>query len=135
MHQRSRLISATETARLVADALADGRADLAVRRLVEAVGRLIASGGENLPSGMFAEPGTTGDRKYDAVLCTAFLYAAGLCWIDGPAWTRVAPLEIEWLFGGDGFELPAYKDLIRSQTPAVFLERKILTRAQDWVRP
>jgi hypothetical protein len=133
MKASSYFITAPEAAELVRDALSAGKIDLALRRLVEAISRLIESNGQNLPDDEFAKPDTTGDTKYDAALATAFLYAANLCRIDAPEWTRVAPLEHTWLLGGDGFESEQYKDYIRSQTPTEFLERNILTRPRDWV--
>lgn len=130
---RPHLITATWAAELVRDALSAGRPDLAVRRLTEAVARLIESRGLDIPGDVLAEPGHTGDSKYDAVHATAFLYAANLCQIDAPAWTKVAPLERSWLWGGDGHESEEYIEFIRNRTPAEFLERNILCRARDWV--
>ena len=127
------LITAPQAAELVREALAAGNYDLAVRWLTEAVARLIESEGSNIPDNEFAEPDTTGDRRYDAVLATAFLYAANLCRVEAPAWTRVAPLTQPWLWGGDGFESAQYQAFIRSQTPTEFLERNILTRPRDWI--
>ena len=73
------LITARETAEIVHEALTADKADSAVRWLTEAVARLIESHGKDLPDGMFEEPATTGDRKWDTVLATAFLYGANLC--------------------------------------------------------
>lgn len=133
MTASSYLITAPEAAKLVRDALSAGKSDLAIRRLTEAIARLIKSKGQNIPDDEFEEPDTTGDAKYDAVLAAAFLYAANLCQIEAPDWTRSAPLTRVWLWGGDGFESEQYKDFIRSQTPPEFLERNILTRPRDWV--
>lgn len=133
MTARPHLIAAPQAAELVRDALASGKRGLAVRRLTEAVARLIESGGRDVPDAVFAEPGTTGDRHYDVVLATAFLYAANLCGVEAPAWTRMAPLAQPLLWGGDGFESEQYKALIRSQTPVEFLKRNILTRPREWV--
>lgn len=133
MKVSSRLITAPEAAELVRDALSVGNSDLAIRRLTEAVARLIESGGRDIPGDAFAEPNTTGDAKYDAVLATAFLYAANLCHVEAPSWTQSAPLKNLWLWGGDGFESEQYREFIREQTPAEFLERNILTRPRDWV--
>jgi hypothetical protein len=133
MKSSPHLITAPEAAGLVRDALSAGKSDLAIRRLTEAIARLIESKGQDIPSDVFAEPETTGDAKYDAVLASAFLYAANLCRIEAPAWARSTPLKTTWLWGGDGFESEQYKEFIRQQTPSEFLERNILTRPRDWV--
>jgi hypothetical protein len=134
MRDPSYFITAPEAAKLVRDALAAGKSDLAIRRVTEAIARLIESNGQNLPDDEFAEPGTTDDLKFDAVLATAFLYACNLCRIEPHAWMQVAPLEREWLWGDDGFDASSeYLDFIRRQTPTEFLERNILTRPRDWV--
>ena len=130
---RSYLISAREVAEFVSGALLAGKKDSAVRWLTEAVARLIASQGQDLPVGLLAEPETTGDHEFDVVLATAFLYAVNLCGIDAPAWMYVERLEEEFLWGGDGHESEAYKDFIRRETPAVFLERNVRCRPRDWV--
>ena len=127
------LITAPDAAELVSSALAEGRTDTAVRWLTEAVARLIESRGVDIPDDMFEEPATTGDHQFDTVLATAFLYAVYLCGIDAPAWMYVERLEEEFLWGGDGHESEAYKDFIRRETPAVFLERNVLCRPRDWV--
>ncbi|TQO20664.1 hypothetical protein FB472_2308 [Rhodoglobus vestalii] len=127
------LITAPQAAALVRDALSAGNSDLAIRQLTEAIARLIESKGKNIPADEFAEPETTGDANYDAVLAAAFLYAANICQLEAPGWTELAPLTELWLWGGDGFESEQYKSLIRSQTPSEFLERNILTRPRDWV--
>lgn len=129
----AQLITAPQAATLVRAALSVGNSDLAIRQLTEAIARLIQSKGKNIPADEFEEPDTTGDANYDAVLATAFLYAADICHLEAPAWTELAPLKDLWLWGGDGFESEQYKNLIRSQTPSVFLERNILTRPRDWV--
>ena len=133
MKVTSHLISAPKAAELVHNALLAGRSDLAVRRLTEAVARFIESKGQNIPDDALAKPDTTGDAKYDAILATAFLYAANLCHVEAPAWTRSEPLSHIWLWGGDGFESEQYKEFIRRQTPPEFLGRNILTRPRDWV--
>jgi hypothetical protein len=133
MPASSHLITAPQAAALVRDALAAGNSDLAIRQLTEAIARLIESKGTNIPADEFAEPETTGDANYDAVLAAAFLYAANICQIDAPTWTALAPLKDMWLWGGDGFESEQYKNFIRQHTPAEFLERNILTRPRDWV--
>ncbi|HEX4399971.1 MAG TPA: hypothetical protein VHZ98_01445 [Galbitalea sp.] len=133
MPASSQLITAPQAAALVRAALSAGNSDLAIRQLTEAIARLIDSKGKNIPADEFAEPETTGDANYDAVLAAAFLYAAHICQLEAPAWTELAPLTELWLWGGDGFESEQYRNLIRRQTPAEFLERNILTRPRDWV--
>jgi hypothetical protein len=133
MTASSQLITAPQAAALVRDALSAGNSDLAIRQLTEAIARLIESKGRNIPADEFAEPETTGDANYDAVLAAAFLYAANMCHLEAPGWTELAPLKDLWLWGGDGFESEQYKNLIRRQTPSEFLERNILTRPRDWV--
>ena len=133
MRGPSQFITAPQAAALVRDALSVGNSGLAIRQLTEAVARLIESKGKNIPADEFAEPETTGDANYDAVLAAAFLYAANICQLDAPSWTEVAPLKELWLWGGDGFESEKYKSFIRSQTPSEFLQRNILTRPRDWV--
>ena len=87
MKASSYFITAPEAAELVRDALSAGKNDLALRRLTEAIARLIENKGHNLPDDEFAEPDTTGDAKYDVALATAFLYAANLCRLDAPGLT------------------------------------------------
>ena len=127
------LITARETAEIVHEALTADKADSAVRWLTEAVARLIESHGKDLPDGMFEEPAMTGDRKWDTVLATAFLYGANLCGTEELAWMFAERLDKEWLFGGDGYEAKEYRAFIRRETPALFLDRNILTRPRDWV--
>ena len=127
------LITAPDAAELVSSALAEDRTDTAVRWLTEAVARLIESRGVDIPDDMFEEPATTGDRKYDAVLATAFLYASNLCGVEAAAWMQAERLDEEWLWGGDGYESVAYRAFIRRETPAEFLERNVLCRPRDWV--
>lgn len=127
------LISARETSVLVRDALRAGKNDLAVRMLTEAVARLIGVGGTGIPDDVLAEPASTGDRKWDVILATAWLYAMTLCGVEASAWMHAERLDEELLFGGDGQESKEFKDYIRRQTPALFLDRNILTRPRDWV--
>jgi len=127
------LISAPEAAGMVRRHLADGNTATAVRMLTEAVARLIESEGRDVPDAILAKPDSTGDAQYDAVLSTAFLYAANLCGIEPPQWTRIAPLDHAYLWGGDGSESVDYIELIRRATPPEFLEKNILCRPRDWV--
>ena len=127
------LIGARETSVLVRDALRAGKNDLAGRMLTEAVARLIEVGGTGIPVDVLAEPASTGDRKWDVILATAFLYASDLTGIKAAAWMHAERLVEEWLWGGDGYESDEFKDYIRRQTPALFLDRNILTRPRDWV--
>ena len=130
---RSYLIPARGVAAFVSGALLAGKKDSAVRWLTEAVARLIESQGQDLPAALLAEPETTGDHEFDVVLATAFLYASNLCGIEAPAWMHAERLDKEFLWGGDGHESEAYKDFIRRETPAIFLERNVLCRPRDWV--
>ena len=92
-----------------------------------------AYGSHELPAGTLDAPEPIGDPHFDAVLAGAVLYAAELCGFEPPAWAVAAPgLAEEQVYGGDGFESKEFKDFIRRSTPAVFLERKILTRPRDW---
>jgi hypothetical protein len=126
------LITAPQVAGLARAALAAGRGDTAARWLTEAVARLIESDGRDLPAGMFAEPETTGDRRWDIIVATGFLYASQIVGIESVPWMHAKSLKHEWLYGGDGCEPEQYRNFIRSQTPAVFLDRNILTRPRDW---
>jgi hypothetical protein len=89
----SRLICAPQTAELARRYLAAGDPLNAVAILANAVAGLIESDGRNVPDGVLATPGSTGDFRYDAVLATAFPYAANLCWVEPPAWNQITPLE------------------------------------------
>jgi hypothetical protein len=130
----SYFITAPEAAALVREALSAGKIDLAIRQLTEAVARLVECRGVDIPDDMFEEPATTGDRKYDVVLATAFLYACNLCGVEEAAWMHTKPLDgDEWLWGGDGFESSEYRDLVRRDTPEEFLRAGILTRRRDWI--
>ena len=130
---RQYLIPAPEAAEFIRNALLAGKNESAVRWLTEAVARLIESQGLDLPADLLAEPETTGERNYDVVLATAFRYATGIIGVEAPAWMHVECLPEEFLWGGDGHESEAYKDFIRRETPAVFLELNVLCRARDWM--
>ena len=76
---------------------------------------------------------TSATIKRYSPLAGAVLYAAELCGFEPPAWAVAAPgLAEEQVYSGDEFESKEFKDFIRRSTPAVFLERKILTRPRDW---
>ncbi len=75
----------------------------------------------------------TGDHQFDTVLATAFLYAANLCGVPARAWMHAERLNEEWLYRGDGHESEEYRAFVRGETPAVFLDRDILTRPRDSV--
>lgn len=133
MEASTHLITAPETAELVRDALRLGDNELANRRLVEAISRLIQAAGETFPERMFDKPRSTGDDAFDAVLAAAFLFATRARSLEPPRWAAEAPgLPEPRVWGSDGQESKKFVAYIRGQTPSIFLERNILTRDRDW---
>ena len=128
------LISASDTAVTVERALESGDEAWAIRHLTEAVSRLIrAPADTEIPAAVLAPPAPISDSRYATLIATAFAYAmltrgeVPLAWM-----TSVEPLPTEWLWASEGAS-DAFRDLIRSSTPEIFLAKNILTRDRDWV--
>ena len=132
MNKPGRLIPASHIAVLIRDALASGKEETAIRLLTEAASRLLEMpDGETIPDSILAEPESTGDLRYDTLLAIAFAFALAKHGVPALSWMTKPPLATEWLWGGDGGESKAYTDLIRRDTPTIFLDVNILVREKD----
>ena len=129
-----RLISAADTAATVQRALESGDEPAAIRYLTEAVSRLIqAPVGAEIPNDILAAPQPIDDVRYATLIATAFAYAMQTRGDEPMLWmTEVEPLAAEWLWDGDEGSSDAFRELIRRDTPTVFLAKNILTRERDW---
>jgi hypothetical protein len=130
-----RLISAADTAATVQRALDSGDEPTAIRYLTEAVSRLIqAPAGAEIPTDILAAPQPIDDVGYATLIATVFAYAMLARGGEPMLWmTEVEPLAAEWLWDGDEKSPDTFRDLIRRDTPTVFLAKNILTRKRDWV--
>ncbi len=129
------LISASTTARTMTASLRRGDQEAAIRDLTEAVGRLIRfgeSGNGAVPAWVTSEPGTTAlDPAWRTYLATAFAYALERVHQPVAAWMLNAPaLPHETAMGDDPSH--EFRAWLRAQTPPVFLEKNLLSRADDW---
>lgn len=125
------LLTAPEAAEIVRGALAAGDEPSAVRWLTEFVG-LIRNFEGHVPGRVLAEPRSTGDQRYDILLAVALRHFMEQRGEMAPVWAlRTESLESEWLFGGDGHESDAFRDLIRRDSQAAFLAAGILVREKD----
>lgn len=127
------LIPTTALRRGIRNALARGDETSALRDLAEATGRILHSGRAGyLPEWAMAEPESTGDRKWDTILATALAYAASKVGVAPKPWMLQAePLDTEVVLGSAD-PTPAYRAVIRDQTPSIFREKNIVCRERDW---
>lgn len=132
--QAAQLIPAAVVARAMADSLRKGDENAAIRDLTEGVGRIIrvGEGGGIIPDWIAAEPRKPiGDRAWDTFLATAFAYAFERAGKDAPDWMTLVPaLSEETALGDD--PSPEFREWLRSRTPAIFLDKNLLSRAEDW---
>ena len=129
------LISTTTASRAIARSLRRGDEEGAIRDLTEAVGRLIAFEAKNpggTPSWVTHEPTMSlGDPAWNAFLATAFAYALEQADQPIPHWMTAVPrLPHETALGDD--PSPEFRAWLRSKTPPIFLEKNLLSRAEDW---
>ncbi|MHA6668593.1 hypothetical protein ACX3O0_06960 [Homoserinimonas sp. A447] len=130
-----RLITARAAASWVRASLEVGKVEPADRVITEAVSRIVMSHGE-IPDKAVAEPSTTGDRRYDVLIATAFCFALVTRGVEPLPWmTSPLALSEEWLWGGDGGETPELVEYVRERTPALFLAKGILLRKRDLIAP
>ncbi len=126
------LIPTTALRREIRKALAHGDETSALRDLAEATGRILRSGAGHVPEWAMAEPESTGDRKWDTILATALAYAASKAGVAPKPWMlQTEPLDTEIVLGSAD-PTPAYRVMIRDQTPPIFREKNILSRERDW---
>jgi transcriptional regulator with XRE-family HTH domain len=129
------LISATAASRAIAHSLRLGDRESAIRDLTEAVGRLILFEAKNpggTPVWVIREPTTSlSDPTWNAFLATAFAYALEQAGQPIPHWMTAVPrLPHETALGDD--PSPEFRAWLRAQTPPIFLEKNLLSRAEDW---
>ncbi len=126
------LIPTSVLRREIRNALARGDETSALRDLAEATGRILHNGAGHLPEWATAEPESTGDRKWDTILATALAYATSKAGgVQKPWMLRAKPLDTEIVLGSTD-PTPAYRAMIRDQTPPIFREKNILSRERDW---
>jgi hypothetical protein len=129
------LISASAVAKVMAASLYRGDQEAAIRDLTEAVGRLIRFAGEGggpVPGWVTSEPKATGlDPAWRTYLATAFAYGLQRAGQPVERWMSDAPaLAAETAMGDD--PSPEFRLWLRTQTPQVFLDKNLLSRAADW---
>lgn len=127
------LIPTTRIVREMRTALARADEASALRSLAEATGRILRTRDREIPAWATADSGTTGDQKWDTILATALAHAVSTVGATPERWMTDAPaLDVETVLGSAD-PAPAYRDMIREQTPAIFREKNILSRERDWV--
>ncbi|EPR75384.1 hypothetical protein ADILRU_2340 [Leifsonia rubra CMS 76R] len=128
------LLTAETVSRAMARSLRKGDQESAIRDLTEGVGRLIraSDNGEQIPQWVIAQPTRPiGAQPWDTFLATAFAYGLERAGQEVPQWMTDVPSLPEVTSPGDT-PGPEFRDWLRSRTPAVFLEKNILSRAEDW---
>ncbi|MGZ0212253.1 MAG: helix-turn-helix transcriptional regulator [Actinomycetales bacterium] len=130
----AQLLSPETVSRAMARSLRKGDSESAIRDLTEGVGRLIraSEAGENVPAWAIAQPSKPiGIPLWDTFLATAFAYGLERAGQTPPQWMLDAPsLPHETSPGDDPG--PEFRQWLRARTPSVFLNKKILSRAEDW---
>jgi len=131
--RRSSFPTASATARAVGTALREGSVEAADRLVGELISWVLRSQ-TPAPADVLAEPESTGDERYDALLATGLAYALLKRGEQPAVWMRSArPLSHEWLWDGDSEASDAYREFIREQTPPLFREKSILLRERDLI--
>jgi len=130
----AQLLSPATVSRAMAGSLRKGDSESAIRDLAEGAGRLIRAGeaGEHIPEWAIAQPSRLiGIPLWDTFLATAFAYGLERAGQAPPQWMLDVPsLPHETSPGDDpGRE---FRDWLRARTPPVFLNKNILSRAEDW---
>jgi hypothetical protein len=128
----SGFIVPAELTTLIGDALRAGDEELAIRHLPQAINQILTSG-DNLPDGVLeAPPVSTGVPRWDTLIATAYAWALRSRGVTPPHWMTDAPaVQPAWLLNGDLAASNAWRDYIREQTPAEFLDKGILIRERD----
>lgn len=88
--------SAGELAAAIRHELASGDEDHAMRLLLDGVNELPDAATAGLLDEALAEPGSTGDPRWDTLLAAAIRYRLHGIGIDPPAWTHKDPLPRFW---------------------------------------
>ena len=130
-------LSAAHSAAGVRRALEVGNVSSADRIIAEMAARILAaSASECIPDFVFDEPESSGALEYDTLIATVLAFSMIQRNLPPQAWMSSATkLPAEWLWdGGYGGSL-AFRDLIRRDTPALFLEKNILLRPRDLIAP
>lgn len=123
--------TAPKVAAAVRAALRENNVEAADRLITEMFGRVINASGE-IPAGVFAEPESTGDERYDTLMAVGLAYALGTHGLPAAAWMEAVPaLTYEWVWDQDPDPLPEYREYIRRQTPPMFLAKGLLLRDRD----
>ena len=130
----AQLLSPETVSRAMARSLRKGDSESAIRDLTEGVGRLIraSEADENIPEWAIAQPSKPiGIPLWDTFLATAFAYGLERAGQTPPQWMLDAPsLPHETSPGDDPG--PEFRQWLRARTPSVFLNKNILSRAEDW---
>lgn len=130
----AQLLPPATVSRAMARSLRKGDSESAIRDLTEGVGRLIrvSESGERIPEWATAQPkNPLGQPPWDTFLATAFAYGMERAGQEAPQWMLdVPPLPHETSPGDD--PEPEFRGWLRARTPAVFLKKNILSRAEDW---
>ncbi|WP_010204681.1 helix-turn-helix domain-containing protein [Salinibacterium sp. PAMC 21357] len=130
----AQLLSPTTVSRAMTESLRKSDSESAIRDLAEGVGRLIRTGeaGENLPQWAIAQPSKPiGIPLWDTFLATAFAYGLERAGQTPPQWMLAVPALPHETSPGDD-PGPEFRDWLRARTPQVFLDKNILSRAEDW---
>lgn len=80
----------------VADWLAQGEADMALRILVDGINRLPAEATQEQLEELLAEPPSIGEERWDALLAGAIRYRLRKLGRKAPRWTWKQPLATFW---------------------------------------
>lgn len=131
----SDLISPDATARAISLHLRQGDSDAAARDLTEAVGRLIRFLRDNperaVPLWALAPTALVLPPVWATFLATAFAYALQQNGRAIPDWMLdTPPLAHEAALADDPG--PEFRDWLRTRTPALFREKRLLSRDEDW---
>lgn len=127
--------TAPRIADAVRTALASGETSTADRLVTELISCVLHAD-RPLPAHILDAPESTGDERYDTLIKVALTYALTSRGQRPELWMLTAKrLPGEWLWDSDGAESPAFRDLVRRQTPQMFLEKGILLRERDLVAP
>ena len=127
------LASAASTATQVKHARDHGDVETADRILTGMISRLLLAPADTvIPDAVLAEPGSTGDRRYDVLLAVAVAFALDRRGAQVPAWAEQVPaLDRQWLWDGDVDASTEFRGFIRDRTPPMFLAKNILLRERD----
>lgn len=128
-----RFIGPAELTTLIGDALRSGGEELAVRLLPEATNSILTCDTDDFPSYVLEQPtSSTGQQRWDTLIATAYAWALRTRGMQPAQWMADVPaLHPAWLLDGDLAASDAWRDYVREQTPADFLNKGILIRERD----